>query len=90
MHDFNLWESRENKLRYKPYINEEAIEPIINPEKISPEEQKSRIEDILAVNKVKAQIFTRRDKSSGNDTIEVEVEQDREEEMKQKILEAMA
>jgi hypothetical protein len=89
IHNFNLWESREKQLAYKPYMDEETIEPIISPTKISPEEMKARLDEILVVNKAKGQTFIRRDKTSNDDKIEINIEQDRTKEAQQELLKAL-
>ena len=49
MHDFNLWESREKTLPYKPYIDEDAIEQVTHMEgDMSAGDMRAALHDILA------------------------------------------
>lgn len=49
MHDFNLWESREKTLPYKPYIDEDAIEQVTHMEgDMSAGDMRATLHDILA------------------------------------------
>ncbi len=87
MHDYDLWESREKAIPYKPYINEEAIEPITEQEQLSKEQMRERINGILAGEGLDASVFlTSHNKSVQGNQIDIEVEEDRTEEMKAALL----
>ena len=47
MHDYNLWQDRARSLANKPFINDEAIESILNPSNLSDAEKTSRIDNLL-------------------------------------------
>ena len=57
MHDYDLWPDRARALGNKPYINEEAIEPILRPDKLTEDELRSRIDKILLANRMKSQTY---------------------------------
>lgn len=74
MHEFNLWPSRLRDMAYKPYINEEAIEPIINPEELTEADARARINEVFASNGVIADIFTRTSYTGTGDETEINIE----------------
>lgn len=73
MHDYDLWPSRAQALVNKPYIDQAAIAPIIEPEQLSESEMQGRIQQLLVPHGARAQVFARR--SGSNSTI-VELEQE--------------
>jgi hypothetical protein len=58
MHDYDLWPQRAQVLMNKQYINEEAIAPILEPEELSSEEIRDRIDDILVGERLRASVFS--------------------------------
>jgi hypothetical protein len=87
----NLWPSREKELPYKPYIDDEAIEPLINQEVLSSEEIKARVNDLLFTDKMKGDVFITTTVSALNDevTTDLNIEEDRTEEQEQLLVEAL-
>jgi len=75
--DFNIWPSQSRQLPYKPYINEEAIEPIVNPDRLDSEDMRERLQNLLTANDMKGDVFisTRATLDSG-DSIEITAEKD--------------
>jgi hypothetical protein len=73
IHSQNLWESEEKTLPYKPYINEEAINPIVHPQIVDKNELRSQLNDILAIKKVRGDVFiTNSDTNETNVDISVD------------------
>jgi len=73
MHDYDLWESRLKALANKPYIDEAAIDPIVNPQ----EENRSQelVNRLLLANKVRGNVYST--PSFGQkDTYQVDLHQD--------------
>ena len=77
MHEFNLWPSRAQALETKPYINDEAIKALREPERLSDSAMRERINSLLAPKGIRASLFARTN-DSGKDEINVEIEQDRD------------
>ena len=76
MHDFNLWPSRLQALAYKPYINEAAIAPILQPEELTESQMRARIDELFVGNNMMPSVFTR--STFGNSAsrgLEVNIEQ---------------
>jgi len=59
MHSYDLWQAQAQQLEQKPYINEEAVAPILDPESLSRGEMHARINELLMVNKIKGSTFSR-------------------------------
>lgn len=74
MHDFNLWPSRLQDITSKPYINDEAIDPIINPDKLTEAEARARINEVFASNSIIPDIFIRTSYTSNDDETEINIE----------------
>ena len=82
MHDYDLWESRAKQLPYKPYIDEESVEAILNQGDLTKEQMRDRINQIMAAEGLEADTFASSLKlPSKKDQIDVEVETDRSDEM---------
>ena len=76
MHDFNLWPSRLNGLASKPYINDEVIRPILNPQNLSATQTRARLEDLFASRQMYAQIEMKKNWGYGDrQSLTVELEQ---------------
>jgi hypothetical protein len=76
MHDFNLWPSRLNRLASKPYINDDAVSPILRQENLSQSQMIQRIEDLFLGNQMYAQIESKKTWGfTGTDSVSVELEQ---------------
>jgi hypothetical protein len=87
MHDYDLWESRAKTLPYKAYVDEDAIAPIVQDEGLSKEEMRTRINDILSTDGMDIDAFlTSVKKPVRQDEINVEVENDRSEELRAAML----
>jgi hypothetical protein len=88
--DFNIWPSQSKQLPYKPYIDEEAIEPIVNPEQLSSGEMRDRLQSLLSANDMKGDVFisTHGNLNSG-DSINFDVEKDNELEYQQVLQRAL-
>lgn len=83
LHDYNLWPSRARLLPYKPYLDEEAIGPIVNPEQLSEDEIRSRIDELMSDRGVRASVFISRTNSPGlASSTDISIDQGREEETK--------
>ena len=73
MHDYNLWPSRLDRLAGKPYINDQAIAPILNPERGNTGQ---RLNELFAINQMYSQIETKKNWGyADRDSITVELEQ---------------
>lgn len=83
MHDYNLWESRAKELVNKPYIDQEAIEPVIHQDKLTPEQRRSRIDHIFSSNQQRSSVSISRRSSNKNDNIDVDIQRDKHEEAKE-------
>jgi len=70
--EYDLWSSQAQSLENKPYINDEAIEEVLEPEAQSPEEMKSNIEDLLMTNRIKGHVFTRRGWGQAGVTVNID------------------
>lgn len=85
IHDFDLWESREKALPYKAYIDEQAVSAV-NDNMSSKQEMRTQINDILEQEGLKGAVFaTSTRKPNAGNTIDIEVEEDRSEEMKRAL-----
>jgi len=74
MHQYNLWPSRASTLPYKSELTAEAIAPLLNPDQLSPDEARARINEIFAGDGIMANVFVR--PSSGpTDEIEINLQQ---------------
>lgn len=86
----NLWPSREKELPYKPFIDEEAIEPIVNQERLTDAEMKSRINELLFTDKMKGDVFITTTVAPEEEvSVNLEVEEDRTEEEQELLLRAL-
>jgi len=73
MHDYNLWPSRLDSLAGKPFINDEAIRPILNPERM---DMRGRLNELFAINQMHAQIEMKKNWGyEDRQSITVELEQ---------------
>ncbi len=84
MHDYNLWESRSRDLPNKDYVDDDAIAPILNREKLSSAEKRSRMNEIFAFEKAIAHTSVN-NKSVSSNEIEVTIEKDRSKEAERKL-----
>lgn len=75
MHEYDLWPSRAIGLGNKPYINNEAIEPLVSPEDMDDDEIRARINEVLVPEGVEVSTFIRTT-NDGQDSIDVDIEQD--------------
>jgi hypothetical protein len=76
MHDYNLWPAQLSRLASKPYINDEAVSPILNRQRLSQSQMISRLEDLFLGNQLYAQIESRKTWGfTGTDSVSVELEQ---------------
>lgn len=75
MHEYDLWPSRAQGLMNKPYINNEAVQAIMEPEELDSIEMQSRVEQLFNTPGVSASVFTR-DTLSGDNDINMDIEQD--------------
>ncbi len=73
MHDYNLWPSRLNSLAGKPFINSEAIRPILNPGQGNTAQ---RLNELFAGNQMHSQIEMKKNWGyEDRQSITVELEQ---------------
>ncbi len=84
MHDYGLWPSRLKDLAYKPFIDEEAIEPLLQPQKLSSSQIRDRINEVLLVDKMGHNTFITNSYDS-QDSVSLNIEQDRSEDMEEII-----
>lgn len=83
MHDYDLWESRAKQLPYKPYINDEAIQPLMDKDELTKEQMRSRIKSVLAYEGLEGDAFLTSSRGPNKrNEVNVEVETDRSSEMK--------
>jgi hypothetical protein len=75
MHDFDLWPSREAQLSQKPYINNEAIAPLLSQNEMSESEIRSRVNELIGN---RGSTFIHR--SNGSPQTTVTIEEDRRQE----------
>ena len=75
MHDYDLWASQAQTLINKPYINDDAIHAIMEPEPLSDNEMERRVEQLLTPHGIMANVFTRNN-LSGNNQLDIDMEQD--------------
>jgi intein/homing endonuclease len=86
MHDYDLWQNRERRLPYKPFINEEAIAPILQPEALTEGQTRARINELLVANGMSSTTFVHRLRDGKGSSLHIEIEQDPERsEMLEKI-----
>jgi hypothetical protein len=76
MHDYDLWPSRAQALSEKPYIDEEAIASISQPEELSEHEMRQRVNDLFLTNKVRADTFFNTSWGPASRGHLIEIEQD--------------
>lgn len=74
MHDYDLWEERARTMGNKPYLDE-AAEDILNPEELTVSEKRSRINSLLATNRMNGSVFIR---NSNKSKTEINIEEDRD------------
>ena len=73
MHDYNLWPSRMDSLAAKPFINDEAIAPILNPAR---GDTGQRLNELFSVNQMYSQIEMKKNWGyADRQSITVELEQ---------------
>lgn len=78
MHDYDLWPTRAQTLINKPYINDEAVRELTDPEELSRSEIHDRINKLLQVDRMSASVFSRSVYGPQSDSsIDVEVVQER-------------
>ena len=87
----NLWPSREKELPYKPYIDNEIIEPVIHQEQLSNAEIKARVNDLLFVDKMKGDVFVTTTKNQNQNEVvaNLDIEEDRSEEEQEQLVEVL-
>lgn len=77
MHEYDLWPSRAQQMVNKPYINQEAIAPIIGGETLSRNEIHGRINQLLMVNKMGGDVFVRTSFGpAGADSVNMQISQE--------------
>ena len=77
MHEYDLWPSRAAALVNKPYINHEAIQPILELERLSEPDAAERVEEILLGYGTQGSVFTRQN-ASGDNLFDIQIEQDQD------------
>jgi hypothetical protein len=78
---YNLWPSRDRQMPYNPEDTEGAAREIMKGERLSPEDMKSRLSDLLFADKMKGDVFvTARADGKQETTLELDVKQDTDEE----------
>lgn len=77
MHDYNLWASRAQTLTNKPYINEAAIEPILQPDELTDGEMRDRMNKLLSGNRIRGDVFVRTS-YGGQARTDIDMEEERD------------
>ena len=87
IHSFDLWQTQAQSLGQKPYINQAAIEPILNPENLPREEMHARIDELLMTNKIKGSVFSRTSFGGQSGTgMSISIEQEEDTSLLKKVL----
>jgi len=58
IHDYGLWESRAQKLMNKPYINDEAIQELLEAPNLSNRVMRDKVNELLLANNIDGTIFS--------------------------------
>ncbi|MCW4026948.1 MAG: hypothetical protein NWE76_05655 [Candidatus Bathyarchaeota archaeon] len=74
MHDYDLWPSRFQKLSQKPYIDEDAIAPILEPERLTEGEIRDRINELFLTQRIRPYVSSESTWGVEDDEIELEME----------------
>jgi len=74
MHEYDLWPGRAQAMANKPYINNQAIEPIVGEGTLSRGEIHDRISGLLMTNRMEGDVFTRTVfDPAGTDSVQMQV-----------------
>lgn len=79
MHDYDLWQDQARSLVNKPYINDQAIKEILEPEQLTPDQIRGRINDLLTASNVRGDVFIRETYGPDNGSVDVDIEQEADE-----------
>jgi hypothetical protein len=89
--ELNLWPSRGRELSYKPFIDEEAIAPLLEPEKLSRADLQGRLNDLLSMDKMEndASFITT---SFGREetAVNIDIEEDKTDEVVEQVRELLS
>ena len=66
MHDYDLWPSRAQKLTNKPFINEDILEPILNPPELNNDDLRRNINNLFLSSNMRPSIISTRSSSTWN------------------------
>lgn len=82
MHDYNLWPSRERAMRYKPYINDAAVQGVQGPV-FTEHEIRDRLDTLFHERSLAGNYTSHQVRSLfGKNSVTISIEQDRNEERK--------
>jgi len=89
--ELNLWPSRARELPYKEFIDEEAIEPLLEPEKLTREDLQGRLNELFFVDKMEgtSSFITTRFDNKEETTVDIEIEEDRTDEVVQNLVKVL-
>jgi hypothetical protein len=76
IHEYDLWPSRAQALMNKPYINDEAIQAILEPEELSREEMRDRINELLLADRVRGATFMQTTWADEGTTVDIDHQRD--------------
>jgi len=78
--ELNLWPSRGAELPYKEFIDEEAIQPLLESEKLSREDVQGRLNELFFVDKMENSSSFITSRSGSGTSVDIEVEEDKTDE----------
>ena len=87
MHDYDLWASRAQTLINKPYISDEAVAEVMQPEELTEVEMHDRINELMLAQGIRPHITTSTTYGGTPSSLNVEIEQEDDEDMVQAIRE---
>jgi hypothetical protein len=88
--ELNLWPSRGRELPYKPFIDEEAIAPLLEPEKLSRADLQGRLNDLLSMDKMdNVGSFVTTSFGREETSVNIEVEEDKTDEVAQQVVKVL-
>ena len=75
MHEYDLWASRAQDMQNKTYINNDAVQAVMEPEQLDDNEIQSRLEQLFNIRGISGNVFTR-NTMSGRSTLNIDIQQD--------------
>lgn len=87
MHDYDLWPSRAQTLVNKPYLTDEAIEAIMQPEELTEVEMRDRINELLLAKGIRPHVTMNTTYGNVSSSLNVDIEQEYDEDIVQVLRE---